>query len=361
MTDSRIAILLVESCPQQAAMWGHWAARMPGAHFELATTLAESELLMQHCEFGVVIANVSLPDGAGTVAIERARQRFPNIATGLLTASVSLQFSLESRRSDIDLYITLSKRPSYYAQPLRKLVDLSRLRQDSGSRTVLVLGSSLREVLFGIGGTLLRHRDRGDNISLLFPRATSVTSGSEMHAWDAAAVARRLSASIYVEQFHPLESEELHEIERARILRDLIREIDPQILYMPCAWGPNRSTGSYSAVGAAAASVPNLLTYSSIDASDSNFTPSLFIDIASVLTEKCQLFGPTRSAQDDQRCADLKMVASTARHWARLADQECVEPLAWIRMRSELFPTPYGRDSFMNLEQAVNLELLRVA
>ncbi len=161
-------------------------------------------------------------------------------------------------------------------------LDKSLFMASSGASVplrILAIGLRPSEIERGCGGVLLRHADRGDRIVLVIlsrrgPGAPSQTDLRER----ARSSARRLGARFFVGHGDP-EQLESFEAQASGFIEAALREIDPDVLYVPTA---HREDTAGALVGALveelASGVPRVMAYDPGDAT-TGFAPSTHIPL----------------------------------------------------------------------------------
>ena len=172
--------------------------------------------------------------------------------------------------------------------------------------TILVLSAHPDDETLGCGGTLLRHRDKGDQLTWCV--ATAATEPN----WSAAVVKAKVAemdavasafgfASVH-RLAHP--AAELASVPRGtlvRELRDILQSLRPDTVY--CVSGRDAHDDHQALfAGAAAALKPfrsavrrflvyETLSSTDVAAPDIPFSPNVFVDIGSVIEKKLLIFG----------------------------------------------------------------------
>lgn len=209
---------------------------------------------------------------------------------------------------------------------LARCVELSR----EGSERVLAIGAHPDDVEIGCAGTLLDHRRRGDDISVLTLSRGQV--GGDMHArsGEAIAAASALGAQLMMSDLPDTRIDP--GIDTIRIIERVVARVQPSIVYVHSR---NDNHQDHRAINLAAMSatrgVPQVYAFQSPSATN-DFTPTRFVPIDSVMGRKVEVLGCFDS-QRERSYLEPELVVAGARYWARhLAPlARYVEPFEVIR------------------------------
>ena len=197
------------------------------------------------------------------------------------------------------------------------------------SRRVLAIGAHPDDVEIGCGGTLAKHRDRGDTLLILTLSQGAYGGDTARRGDEARRAAERLGATL---DLRDLPDGAIGEgVETIRLLETVIRAFAPTHVYTHSRDDTHQDHRAlHAATRVAARGVPNVYAYQS-PSSTVEFRPQRFVDITAYMDEKLALIG--LHASQAQRRANLQpdLIVATARYWGRYAGYCLAEPLAVLR------------------------------
>jgi LmbE family N-acetylglucosaminyl deacetylase len=198
-----------------------------------------------------------------------------------------------------------------------------------GGQRVLAIGAHPDDVEIGCGGTLAKHRDRGDAL-LIVTLSRGANGGEAPRRGDEARLAaRRLGAAL---DLRDLPDGSIGDgVETIRILEAAIRAFAPTHVYTHSRDDTHQDHRAvHAATLVAARGVPNVYCYQS-PSSTVEFRPQRFVDIAAYMDEKLALIA--LHASQARRRANLApdLIIATARYWGRYAGYGLAEPLVVLR------------------------------
>jgi len=152
---------------------------------------------------------------------------------------------------------------------------------------ILAVGAHPDDIEYGCGGTLVRYRQRGHRVYLLVMTDGSLGGDSEMRRAEQTEAGRILGAEeIFFGEYGDTELA----CDRALIMKveEIVKQVGPEYVYVNYVDDTHQDHRNIAlATIPAARSIPNLLFYEGL--SSQNFTPTVFVDIDTVLHKKLAL------------------------------------------------------------------------
>lgn len=199
----------------------------------------------------------------------------------------------------------------------------------SRNNRVLAIGAHPDDVEIGCGGTLAKHRDRGDVLMILTLSRGAQGGEAAQRDDEARSAAARLGATL---DLRDLPDGSIGEgIETVRLLEAVIRAFAPTVVYTHTRDDTHQDHRAlHAATVVAARGVPNLYCYQS-PSSTVDFRPQRFVDITAHIDEKLALIGLHASQAGRRANIQPDLVVATARYWGRYAGYCLAEPFVVVR------------------------------
>jgi LmbE family N-acetylglucosaminyl deacetylase len=200
----------------------------------------------------------------------------------------------------------------------------------SAAERVLAIGAHPDDVEIGCAGSLLDHRRRGDDVTVLTLSRGEV--GGEMgdREQESVAAASAIGAQLILADLPDTRIDP--GIETIRMIESVAADVRPTIVYVHSR---NDNHQDHRAINLATMSatrrVPQVYAYQSPSATN-DFTPTHFVPIDTVIGRKVEVLGSFTS-QRERSYLEPELVVAGARYWARhLAPlARFVEPFEVVR------------------------------
>jgi LmbE family N-acetylglucosaminyl deacetylase len=196
-------------------------------------------------------------------------------------------------------------------------------------KRVLAIGAHPDDVELGCGGTLAKHRARGDEVRILTLSRGAVGGNADVRAREAQLAADMLGATL---DFGDLPDAAIPDnIGTIQMIEAVIRAFAPTHVYTHSLQDTHQDHRTvHNATVVAARDVPQLYCYQS-PSSTVDFRPQLFVDISAYIDTKLRLIDA--HASQVQRRANVQgdLIVATARYWGRYAGYVLAEPLHIVR------------------------------
>ncbi len=358
-----VRILLVEDDLDQA----HLVKFLLEAGGDYSVTLVQDGDraigLLRDREWELLITDLNLPGVDGTAVVDFARTRqdqLPILATTGYTGPEYAQRAIEmgaddvlvkpldrdeliervrtllqsgrpARRPSVPLElgdVPVEPPPDRPPEPAPRSADTAPTDPATGPAPLQVLAIGIRpgDVEAGCGGALLRHRARGDGVVVLhltnepndFESDPSAAGGREI----AREAGRLLGVRIFVGNVRTEPEADLAELER--LAGGAVREIGPDVLYVPSSWEQSAThRAALEAATRAASSVPNQVGYDSGTVAP-GFAPRAFLPLSDAdLDQKVGALAPYQAHSRSHLAADF--VRASARFWGRFSNTPATE------------------------------------
>ncbi len=197
---------------------------------------------------------------------------------------------------------------------------------------VLAIGAHPDDVEIGVGGTLLRHRDDGNEITVLTLSRGARGGDQHARALEAVKAAEVLGARLILEDLPDTAIPENNPT--VGIIETVVRDIDPTIVYVHSGHDTHQDhRNTHHAALSAVRQVPNVYCYQSPTATLA-FHPLRFVAVDTVIEEKLEVISTYASQTALRWYLEPELLRSTARYWGRFGDSRYCEPLEIERERS---------------------------
>ncbi len=196
-------------------------------------------------------------------------------------------------------------------------------------RRVLAIGAHPDDVELGCGGTLIKHRDRGDALMILTLSCGARGGEAAMRRQESQQAADRLGATLTLHDFEDAAitdgPESIATIEAA------IHAFRPTHVYTHSREDTHQDHRAvHTATLVAARRVPHVYAYQS-PSSTVEFRPQMFVDISAQMHEKIELIKLHATQVGRRANIEAELIRATARYWGRYAGHVLAEPMMILR------------------------------
>lgn len=338
--DAQRRILLVEDDLDQAHLVRFLLEQEGCYSVTLAQDGVRGSALVQSEVWDLVITDLNLPGRNGVAVADATRAHQPGTPILATTSQAKADPQWEAFEGSADDLIVKPLSKEDLLDKVEALIARGPRRREkpappvqpppeAGLVRIRVLAVSVRpgDAEAGCGGTLLRHRARGDRVTLLTLTRGPEESAAARNTESAKAAGRAMDVRYFVGNAGsaaiPLE-EDLR-----RICRDALREVRPDLLYLPTPkhdFDPIRIV--HETMAAEAVLARTILSYNPGDATAS-FRPDVFVPVSETLHRKAAALALFDPGDGDRLSPDFAAVS--ARFWAGRAGGEPAEPLEVVR------------------------------
>ena len=332
---NRGRVLVVEDHPATSRFMVRVLERAGfGARAAADATEALRLLTAEPCDAALV--DVRLPGMSGFDLVRRLRASHPDMAVALMTAYAGADVIERARRSEVDALLAKPIEPHDLVVQVEALVRRGSVPA-AGPERVLAVGAHPGDVEAGVGGTLLRHREQGDEVVILVLSAGG--HGASPGRADSAARtarARRAAAMLGARLV-------LDDLVPGRIAAGeptvgrigvVVADVAPTVAYVHSGHdrdGDHRH--AHEAALAGTAEVASVCCYEAPTAT-AGFRPALFVPVDPFVAAKCEALAVYADAGGTPD-PDPDLAVATCRYWGRLGEGRYCEALEVVRASGE--------------------------
>lgn len=283
-----------------------------------------------HTKCDLLITDVRLPGIDGLEVLRRARALRPDLPVVVSTAYATVDTAVEALRVGASAFIV---KPIEKAGLLADLeAALAAASPRRAARSVLAVGAHPDDVEIGVGGTLLRHHDAGDRITILTMSRGQIGGDPGARAREAGDAASLLGAELVLGDFEDTRIEDRGDT--VALIEEAVARCNPDVIYTHSLNDVHQDHRSvHRAALIAGRAVPNFYCYQS-PSSTVGYRPTKFIGVDDHVAGKLDLIAAHRSQAATRWYMEPDVVQATARYWGRYADTTFAEPLEVERERS---------------------------
>lgn len=152
---------------------------------------------------------------------------------------------------------------------------------------IVSIGSHPDDVEMGMGGTIAKHNDIGDDVKIILCTLGGATGHHKERKEEALKSARLLGASMLSILDYPVSKLNKPTPEFINIIKKLIDEFNPDRVYTHSPFDYHQvHVGVSTSVTQAAKNVKQILFYETISSTSHNFEPNAFVDITNYIDLK---------------------------------------------------------------------------
>ena len=328
-TEERLSILVVDNDKASFVKARYVLKGLPIARLKFATTAEDASALVAAEHFDLVVVDPLLPGDLALLQEIKEKHRW--IATLVVTANQTPQFMRQVVKCRIDGILFWPLTAEEFVEQVLLLARAVRLSRQRQQKRVLAIGAHPDDVEIGCGGTLARHRTKGDVLSILTLSRGAAGGDVNVRMGEAYRAAELLGAKL---QLANLRDAHISEgVKTIEIIEAAIRELRPTHVYTHCSEDTHQDHRAVHAASLVASrSVPNVYCYQS-PSSTVEFHPHRFVDITHFIDQKIKVIEAYRSQVDRMESIQNDLIVATARYWGRFAGHVLAEPLKVIRER----------------------------
>ena len=291
---------------------------------------AEAALeLLPERRWDLIVADIELPEANGIEFVGNAKSADPSVSTLIVSGRSSFDYAIGAIRAGADDYMTKPLEPEALIAKAEELMKATTRRRTEGQQRVLAIGAHPDDVEIGVGGILLRHRDAGDDVSILTLTGGEHGGLAKERALESERAAELISARLFHASLPDMSvtdgAETITEIKR------VIDETRPTTIYTHTPRDVHQDhRNAHHATLVAAREVPRVLCYQA-PSSTVDFRPTRFVSVDVFLERKLEAIRAYRSQVEIRAYLDEELLRSTARYWAHFANCRYAEPLEVVR------------------------------
>ncbi|HEX6422197.1 MAG TPA: response regulator [Acidimicrobiales bacterium] len=282
------------------------------------------------------LVDVRLPGMSGFDLVHRVRVSHPGLPVALMTAYAGAAVVERARRSGVDAFLAKPIEPNDLVAQVDALVR-GGPGPAAGTQRVLAVGAHAGDVEAGVGGILLRHRERGDEVVILALSTGGHGTTPGPADGGAAARARRAAAILDARLV-------LGDLVPGRIaageptvgrIGEVVAEVAPSVAYIHSGHdGDGDHRRAHEAGLAVTGEVESVYCYEAPTAS-AEFNPTLFVVVDPFVAAKCEALAAHAPGEGEARFPDPDLAVATCRYWGRLGEGRYCEALEVVRADDE--------------------------
>lgn len=327
--EQPLSILLVDSDETSFLKARHVLKGLPIASLKFATEAQAASALVAAEHFDLVVVDPVVPGGFDL--LKEIKDKYRWVATLVATANQTPSFMRQAVKCRIDGLLFRPMTAEEFVEQVLLLARAVSARRQRQQKRVLAIGAHPDDVEIGCGGTLARHRAKGDVLNILTLSRGAAGGDVNVRMAEAYRAAELLGAKL---QLANLRDAHISEgVKTIEIIEAAIREARPTHVYTHCSEDTHQDHRAVHAASLVAArSVPNVYCYQS-PSSTVEFRPQRFVDITHFIEQKIEVIDAYHSQVDRMESIQNDMIVATARYWGRFAGHVLAEPLKVIRER----------------------------
>jgi LmbE family N-acetylglucosaminyl deacetylase len=330
-TEEPLSILLVDSDETSFQKAKYVLKGLPIASLKFATVAETASALVAAEHFDLVVVDPALP--ADFALLKEIKDKYRWVATLVCSHNQSPQFMRQVVKCRIDGILFRPLTPEEFVEQVLLLARAVRANRQRQQKRVLAIGAHPDDVEIGCGGTLARHRAKGDVLNILTLSRGAAGGDVNERAAEAHKAAELLGAKL---QLSHLKDAHISEgVKTIEIIEGAIRELQPTHVYTHCSEDTHQDHRAVHAASLVAArGVPNVYCYQSPSATV-EFRPRRFVDITHFIDQKLKSIDAYHSQVARMESIQSDLIVSTARYWGRFAGYVLAEPLKVVRERDD--------------------------
>lgn len=327
-----VRVLLVEDDDDQANLVMRWLAAADRYQVVRARSGDEGDALLRSGDWDLLVSDIELPGISGLTLIRTCREVLPYTPALLITAHGSLDYAVDAIRGGADDFLVKPLTRAPFIEKVAALADKGSAQRRRSRQIVLAVGAHPDDVEIGCGGILLRHRARGDEVSVLTLTGGEHGGKASERVQEARRAAQILGAQLFLASLADAAISE--GLETIAIIEGRIRELHPTIIYTHTLQDAHQDHRSvHRATVVASRAVPNFYCYQSPSTSI-DFRPTRFLEVGEFMDRKVEAIAAYQSQQVKRPYLRESLLRATAEYWGRFAGYGIVEPLEVIRESS---------------------------
>lgn len=277
------------------------------------------ELLGQR-DWDLAVIDLNLPgkDGIEVIRVSKGLNlKRPVIA---ITGESSSLYQDEAFRAGADFFLKkpLDEQGLYSA--LTQLCPVQEVASEDVASRILAIGARPADVEAGCGGALLSHVEAGKEVIIFTLAGGDVGGGTTLRS-AARAAGEKIGARVVFAS--STEHEMVNVQEAVKMIRTLVTELKPEIIYIPTENDREQNRISTHRVCMTCAPSARVVLAYQTPTANLEFHPTHFMGIEKTLDRKAELLG--HFAGLNVQNASPQDAHTAARYWGRFTDLHCVE------------------------------------
>lgn len=333
--ESRRRVLVVDD-DVDTARFHALVLRRGGHEVTVVHDPLEALLRIGREPYDLLVSDIQMPAMTGLELTARLRETAPRLPAILVTAHGTVETAIGAVRTGaVDLVLKPAE-PAALLETAGAAMERAARRRER----VLAVGAHPDDVEIGVAATLLAHRARGDEVTVLTMSRGATGGAEEVRADEAQRAARLLDATLLLADLDDTRIPEGNPT--IALVEQAVAEHAVDIVYVHSRHDNHQDHRNVNAATMIAARrVGRVYGFRSPSATI-DFRPTRFVSADGLMDRKMAVIAAYAS-QSGRDYLDEELIRAQARHWGASAASRYAEPLEVIRERSAGDPGPLAR------------------
>ena len=320
-------VLVVEDDPLTADIARRLLTELP-ADVECVTSAEEALTRLTARSWDLLLVDIGLPGASGIDLVNASKAHNPELAHVIVSSRSAASDVIEAMRHGAEDYIVKPLSAASLHGAVTRALTRSRGVAAAPKDRVLAIGAHPDDVEIGIGGTLRRHADNGDDVTILTLTGGEQGGDADRRNQEALRAAEILGCRLLM---HDLEDTMIAAgPPTIDVIAEAVDRYAPTIVYTHTPNDVHQDhRNTHAATLIAARRVPRIYAYQA-PSTNIDFRPTRFVGIDDYFDAKIAAIH-AHASQSSRPYLDDDLMRSTARYWGRFAGGGLVEPLEVAR------------------------------
>jgi LmbE family N-acetylglucosaminyl deacetylase/CheY-like chemotaxis protein len=323
-------VLLIEDDEAQARAMSRWLDASRNFHVTLAASgYAAEAYLKSGVRWDVVVTDIDLPGMSGLEVLRICKKHQPGTPVLMITAHRKFDYILEAMHEQADDFLVKPLKKEILQAKVQALIESEGTRVKAPKEMVLAIGAHPDDVEIGVGGTLLNHVRRGDEVTILTLTGGEAGGPKARRILESRHAAKAIGADLRMTDLPDRAISEGPDTISA--IESVLREVKPTVVYTHSANDAHQDHRAvHRASVVAARGVPNIYCYQSPSCTV-DFRPSIFINVTAQMERKLEVLRLYSTQTGIRPYLTPGHIRSTAEYWGRFSDYQAVEAFEVVR------------------------------
>lgn len=287
--------------------------------------------------YDLLVSDIEMPAMTGLELTARLRETAPRLPAILVTAHATVATAIGAVRTGAVDLVLKPVVPAELLTIAAAAMDAAAVRRER----VLAVGAHPDDVEIGVAATLLAHRARGDEVTVLTMSRGGTGGAAEVRAEEAQQAARLLDATLLLADLEDTRIPEGNPT--IALVEQAVAEHRPDVVYVHSRNDHHQDHRNvHAATMVAARRVGRVYGFRSPSATV-DYRPTRFVPADGLLDRKLEVISAYAS-QAARDYLDEELIRAQARYWGANADARYAEPLEVIRERTLTAAGPFLPD-----------------
>lgn len=281
--------------------------------------------------YELLVSDIQMPAMSGLELTARLRETAPRLPAILVTAHATVETAIGAVRTGAVDLVLKPVAPAQLLATATAAMDKAAAQR----HRVLAVGAHPDDVEIGVAATLLAHRARGDEVTVLTMSRGATGGAQEVRAEEAQRAARLLDATLLLADLEDTRIPEGNPT--IALVEEAVAEHRPDIVYVHSRHDNHQDHRNVnSATMIASRRVGRVYGFRSPSATI-DYRPTRFVSADGLMDRKLAVIAAYAS-QSGRDYLDEELIRAQARHWGASAGSRYAEPLEVIRERTAAGP-----------------------